>query len=292
MSEHEHASADPVDIDKLQQWVGRTQTLNDRVSTGPLAGLAGLLDHAMPPWREGEMPPLGHWLYFLRHERQSSLDVDGHPKRGNFLPPVPLPRRMWAAGRLKFLEPIPLGSDITRRSTIAAVTAKHGRSGPMVFVTVRHEVLLGDSIAIVEDQDIVYRSLPTSAVGALPAAPAISRQPDNIRTITSGPVQLFRFSALTFNAHRIHYDRDYARDMEGYPGLVVHGPWIAMLLMDHFLRQGTARKILSFNFRAERPIFDTTSFDLCSRMTPAGADLWAVDSQGATAFSAIVETES
>jgi 3-methylfumaryl-CoA hydratase len=294
MNEHSDVAANDLDVEKLQTWVGRVRMQTDLASRVPLQRLAGLLDHELPPWQEGVVPPLGHWLYFLEHARQSSLEVDGHSKRGDFLPPVPLPRRMWAASRVTFLASVPLGADMARRSTIAAVTAKHGRSGPMVFVTVRHEVLLGEIVALVEDQHIVYRMPPDSSK-SLPAAPtpaappAAAPQSDSTRMIIPGPVSLFRFSALTFNAHRIHYDRDYARDAEGYPGLVVHGPWVAILLMDHFLRQAPGRNVMSFSFRAERPLFDTAPFNVCLRMTDSGADLWAADREGATALSAVVE---
>ena len=288
MNENGPAIATGLDVGNLQRWVGRTQTTMDRASSVPLEGLAGLLDHAAPPWREAEVPPLGHWFYFLDRARQSQLDLDGHPKRGGFLPPVPLPRRMWAAGRVTFPAPIPLGADMVRRSSVAAVTAKHGRSGPMVFVTVHHEILVGDLVCIVEDQDIVYRMPADPAIKAPTRAQGEAPLSDHKRTIVPGPLLLFRFSALTFNAHRIHYDRDYARHIEGYPGLVVHGPLVAMLLMDHFLRQAPGRKVSSFTFRAERPLFDTASFEVCSRLTESGAELWAVDGDGATAVSAVV----
>jgi 3-methylfumaryl-CoA hydratase len=283
------------EIEALQGWVGRTQRADDRAAPGPLAGLASLLDHATPPWISGEAPPLAHWLYFLPHQRQSLLDTDGHATRGDFLPPVPLPRRMWAGSRVRFLAPIPVDAAISRHSTIATVTAKNGRSGPMVFVTVKHEIAVGGTTAVVEEQDLVYRgavapadSAPTSTGGPTPAAPQVARVSQATRTIVPDPVQLFRFSALTFNAHRIHYDRDYAR-IEGYPGLVVHGPLVATLLMDHFLRHSGGRRVSAFSFRAERPLFDTAPFDLCFAPSDAGADLWAIDVTGATAFTAAVE---
>jgi 3-methylfumaryl-CoA hydratase len=291
------------DIEALQSWVGRTQTADDRAAPGPLAGLASLLDHMTPPWISGEVPPLAHWLYFLPRQRQSLLDTDGHAKRGDFLPPVPLPRRMWVGSRVRFLAQIPVDVIINRYSTIATVTAKSGRTGPMVFVTIKHEITAGGTTALVEEQDIVYRgaatpagTAPTStraptATGApAPPAPQVARVSQATRTIAPDPVQLFRFSALTFNAHRIHYDRDYARDVEGYPGLVVHGPLVATLLMDHFLRQTGGRAVRAFSFRAERPVFDTAPFDLCLASSGAGADLWVIDVNGAAAFTAAVET--
>jgi 3-methylfumaryl-CoA hydratase len=288
------------DIEALQGWVGRAHTVDDLAAPGPLAGLASLLDHETPPWTPGELPPLAHWLYFLPRARQSLLDADGHAKRGDFLPPVPLPRRMWAGSRVRFLEPIPLGDSISRRSTIASVTAKSGRSGPMVFVTVKHEVMVGATTAVVEEQDIVYRAPATANNASAPAnAPAMASAPaaaapapprsQTTRSFIPDPIKLFRFSALTFNAHRIHYDRDYARDVEGYPGLVVHGPLVATLLMDHYLRQARGLKLNAFTFRAERPLFDTAPFDLCLADSDAGADLWASAANGTVAFTASVE---
>jgi 3-methylfumaryl-CoA hydratase len=195
---------------------------------------------------------------------------------------------MWAAGRVQFQLPVALGATVARRSTIMSVTGKSGRSGPMIFVTLRHEVLLGESVAVLEEQDIVYRGAALLDAGRSPPADNSGRRSDNSRRIIVDSVQLFRFSALTYNAHRIHYDRNYAREVEGYPGLVVHGPYIAMLLMDHFLRQAPARRVLSFNFRAERPLFDNSALDLCLSPTAAGADLWAADTHGATALSATI----
>ena len=292
-----------MDIEALQRWVGRHQTADDLAAAGPLAGLAGLLDHAAPPWKPGELPPLAHWLYFLPHPRQSLLDDDGHLRRGDFLPPVPLPRRMWVGSRIRFLEPIPVQAAIHRRSTIASVKAHNGRSGPLVFVTVNHEIAVGATTAIVEDQDIVYRAPATGESSAPPgegttatggsAAAATTELPSRVseatRRIVPDPVQLFRFSALTCNAHRIHYDRDYALGVEGYPGLVVQGPLVATLLMDHFLRVSSSPSVRAFKFRAQRPLFDTAPFDLCLAANGAGADLWVTDRNSAVAFTAEVE---
>lgn len=281
----------------LQSWIGRAQTVDDVAAPGPLAGLASLLDHVTPPWISGELPPLAHWLYFLPCQRQSLLDTDGHAKRGDFLPPVPLPRRMWAGSRVRFLAPIPLGAVVRRCSTIVNVTAKTGRTGPMVLVTVKHEVMVGTTTAVIEEQDIVYRGVAGPGDGALVTAGSdraatgteAPRLSQATRRLAPDPVQLFRFSALTFNAHRIHYDRGYARDVEGYPGLVVHGPFVATLLMDHFLRCSSGRTVRAFSFRGHRPLFDTAPFDLCQATNEVGGDLWAVDVNGAVAFTATVE---
>lgn len=304
-----------MDAESLHSFVGRTQSIRDVAAAGTLAGLAALLDYSAPPWPPDELPPLAHWLYFAPRQRQSLLEADGHPIRGDFLPPVTLPRRMWVGSRVRQIAPVPLDSVVERRSTIASITEKSGRSGPMVFVTVRHEVMVGDSVAVIEEQDIVYRAAPApqgdgfrAPVAARPAAAtsaattAMARASAVTRTFVPDPVLLFRFSALTFNGHRIHYDRDYAREVEGYPGLVVHGPLVATLLMDHYLRhrrdrivadvaplRGRDQQILNFSFRAERPLFDTLPFELCLAENSTGFDLWALDATGAIAVSATVE---
>ena len=293
-----------MDIEALQSWVGRFQAADDVALTGPLAGLAALLDHSTPPWTPGELPPLSHWLYFLPRERQSLLDLDGHAKREDLLPPLPLPRRMWVGSRVQFLARIPLAASMQRRSTILRVTAKHGRSGAMVFVTIKHEISTRGSTAIIEEQDLVFRSGPPSRPrpGAprepLPDAAALAndasrvRPSDATRSFSPDPVLLFRFSALTFNAHRIHYDRDYAREVEGYAGLVVHGPLVATLLMDHFLRHSPGAAVRAFSFRAERPLLDTAPFDLRLAVKGSGAELWAIDAADGLACSASVDCQT
>jgi 3-methylfumaryl-CoA hydratase len=268
------------DIAHLKSWIGRTETAEDIASPVPLAGLAALLDRDTPPWRAGEVPPLGHWLFFLNRARQSQIDVDGHPKRGGFLPPIELPRRMWAGSRLEFLAPIATGAAITRRSTIAGVERKSGASGEMVFLTVHHEIASAGSVAIKEEQDIVFRGAAKPGEAAKPGDRALAA--DWTRTVIPDITQLFRFSALTFNAHRIHYDRDYARDVEGYPGLVVQGPFTAMLLMDHYLRRSPTARVARFSFRARRPHFEGRPLALCAR----GTELWSADGEGAVGISA------
>jgi 3-methylfumaryl-CoA hydratase len=274
-----------MDIEHLRKWIGRSETAEDIASEVPLAGLAALLDRA-EPWAD-VMPPLAHWLYFLPHARQSEIDVDGHPRRGGFLPPIDLPRRMWAGGRLTFEADIPIGASIARRSTIADVTAKSGSTGNMVFVTVHHEIVTKAGIAIREEQDIVFREAPKP--GVQPSArQAVGETAQHSRRVVPDPTQLFRFSALTFNAHRIHYDRDYCRDVEGYPGLVVQGPFTAMLLMDHLLTSLPDVRVRSFKFRAQNPLFDTAPFTLCFNTSEGGADLWA---QGPTGKAMVAEAQ-
>jgi 3-methylfumaryl-CoA hydratase len=311
----------------LESWIGRTETVDDVATAAPLAGLAALLDHETPPWTENEVAPLGHWLYFLPRARQSLIGPDGHPHRGGFLPPVTLPRRMWAGSRVRFERPIPIGAEIQRRSTIANVASKSGRSGSMVFVTVRHEINFQGRCAIREEQDIVYREMPggadgaassgatgtsatgaagtavagtagTVAAGAIGTADAGARGPTApvrpsqwTREVTAGPVELFRFSALTFNAHRIHYDREYTREIEGYAKLVVHGPLVAILLMDHFLRRVPKVRVTGFTFRAQRPLHDSAPFSLCLDARERSAELWSVCEEGQTTMTATVEFE-
>jgi 3-methylfumaryl-CoA hydratase len=267
------------------QWVGRTEILKDLAALAPLERLAALLDYETTPWPRNELPPLGHWLSFLPQARQSQIDKDGHPKRGGFLPPVTLPRRMWAGSRLTYVAPITVGVPIEKRSTITDVKSKSGASGEMVFVVVKHEIMVNDRTAIIEEQDIVYRgeSVAPAKLGEAAAG-------EKNRGITVDPVMLFRYSALTFNAHRIHYDRDYAKGVEGYPALVVHGPFIATLLMDHFRRETPDARIKKFSFRAQRPLFDSTPFELCLKRTPTGADLWTLDKDKQITMSASVES--
>jgi 3-methylfumaryl-CoA hydratase len=268
-----------------QRWIGRSETVEDIASPVPLAGLAALLDHTVPPWSEGELPPLAHWLYFLERTPQSELGPDGHPKRGEFLPPIALPRRMWAGSRIVFHAPIPVGAAMTRRSTIANVAQKTGASGTMVFVTVQHEISTGDVLAVTDEHDVVYRE--ASKPGDMPPPPkSDGRVSSSTRTVVPDSVMLFRYSALTFNGHRIHYDRNYARDVEGYPGLVVHGPLIATLLMDHFLHTHSRSSVSHFEFRAHSPLFDTAPFELCAD----GRELWARGPRGETAMRAKIQT--
>jgi 3-methylfumaryl-CoA hydratase len=271
----------------LQAWVGRTEEIEDTATPAPLAGLAATLDHTIPPWRRGEVPPLGHWLYFLPNALQSELAADGHPHRGGFLPPVALPRRMWAGGRLEFRAPIKIGAALRKRSTIRSVTPKTGASGEMVFVTVRHEVFADDELAVTEEHNIVYRGKgPPVAPRDPPRGPAIAGA---ARTVTPDAVLLFRYSALTFNAHRIHYDRDYCIHEEGYPGLVVHGPLTATLLMDAWLRQNPGSKVTRFTFRAVRPLFEDAPISLMIDRREDGAGLRALDANGEVAVEAQID---
>jgi 3-methylfumaryl-CoA hydratase len=276
-----------LDIEHLRGWIGRSVVVDDVATAAPLQALSATLDRDDPPVGAGQaLPPLWHWLYFLPVHRQSEIGPDGHPKRGGFLPPVPLARRMWAGSRLEFLAPIAAGRSMSRRSRIADVRLKEGRTGPLVFVNVQHEISTDGRLAIVEAQDIVYRDLPLRGEPA-PAAVAAAADASWRRRIEPDAVLLFRYSALTFNGHRIHYDRRYATEVEGYPGLVVHGPLIATLLLDLLRRERPDVQVTRFAFRAVSPIFDLAPFELCGRLDgERQAQLWARTADGRLAMEA------
>lgn len=268
-------------MEDFSAWIGRSETRYDIATAAPQVGLAALLDHDTAP--PETVPPLGHWLYFLPCARQSAIGDDGHPRRDDdgLLPPVPLPRRMWAGGRVEFLAPIAVGAALTRVTTIAAIRAKCGASGDLLFVTLQHEIAADGIPAIREEQDLVYRAAAAASPPPADPPPAPVPEPaDAVRRLVADPVLLFRYSALTFNAHRIHYDRHYARDVEGYPGLVVHGPLIATLLIDHARREMPGLTPTRFSFRAEAPLIDGMPFDLCLAREGSGARLWARDAHG------------
>jgi 3-methylfumaryl-CoA hydratase len=280
-----------LDLDHLRQWLGRTEQRTDEVTAMPLAALAATLDRDDPlPGPGSEVPPLWHWLYFAAVARQSELGPDGHPKRGGFLPPVPLPRRMFAGGRLEFLRPLRVGDRITRTSKVMRVDGKQGRSGALVFVMVRHEFESSGQPAMTEEHDIVYRDNPQPGAAAEPVAAPVDET--FAREVVPDPVLLFRYSALTLNGHRIHYDRPYVTEVEGYPGLIVHGPLIATLLADLLRRERPEARVRRFAFKAVRPLFDIHRFTVCGR--PHGERnhaLWARDHEGALAMEASAETD-
>jgi 3-methylfumaryl-CoA hydratase len=276
--------------DPLAAWLGRTEQRTDTIGAAPLAGLSATLDRDDPAPANGTaVPPLWHWLYFLPAQRQSELGPDGHPRRGGFLPPVALPRRMWAGGRLRFERPLRVGEVATRSSRIAAIAAKEARSGPLVFVTVHHELATAHGVALREEHDIVYRGPATP--GAAAAAPATAPRDETFaRTIVPDDVLLFRYSALTFNGHRIHYDRRYVTEVEGYPGLIVHGPLIATLLLDLLRRQHADATVARFEFKAMSPLFDLHPFEVCGRPDDERRfALWARNHEGGLAMQASAE---
>lgn len=277
-------------LDHLKDWIGRTERREDEITAMPIAALSATLDRDDPqPLPGTELPPLWHWMYFNPVVRHSGLGEDGHPKRGGFLPPVELPRRMWAGSRLEFFHPLRVGDPVARSSRIADVRIKQGRSGRLVFVTVRHEVTNARGVALTEEQDIVYRDAPAPDAPVPPPQAA----PDDAafsRELQGDPVMLFRYSALTFNGHRIHYDRSYATRVEGYPGLVVHGPLLATLLLDLLRREHPQAALRRFAFSAQRPVFDVDRFRVCGRPDGDGCyRLWTRDAEGWLTMQASAE---
>ncbi|MFQ5786324.1 MAG: MaoC family dehydratase N-terminal domain-containing protein [Alphaproteobacteria bacterium] len=276
-------TADSVDY---AAWLGRRESVEDVIAPGPAARLAATLDCEGPAPRAGDpLPPCWHWIYFLDATLQTCLGPDGHGARGGFLPPVDLLRRMWAGGRIRFPAPLRIGETARRESEIVSITPKQGRRGRLVFVTVRHRVSGERGLAIEEEHDIVYREAPT------PGEPAPSPEPPPVeaqwrRRVTPDPVFLFRYSALTFNGHRIHYDRDYVTRVEGYPGLVVHGPLLATLLLDLLRRERPGDTVARFDYRALAPLFDSAPFEVAGAPATDGgsATLWAERPEGGMAM--------
>ncbi|WP_140634153.1 FAS1-like dehydratase domain-containing protein [Methylibium rhizosphaerae] len=269
-------------LDDLQAWIGRSETVQDHIGATPVKALNATLDHPAIEVPAGTpLPPLWHWLYFLPLHRQSDIGADGHARRGGFLPPVPLPRRMWAGSQFEFRAPVRVGDAVERRSCIDDVTLKQGRTGPLVFVKVRHEVRCNAAAepAIVEFHDIVYREARRPGDVEPPPQPADTGAPWQ-REIVPDDVLLFRYSALTFNGHRIHYDRRYVTEVEGYPGLIVHGPLIATLLMDLLRRHQPDAQVTGFRFKAVRPTFDLHPLRVNGRREGSQVRLWAQDHEG------------
>lgn len=259
----------------LTDWTGRSETATDLLRPFPADALAATLDRD-ETYPEGvALPDLWHWLYFLPLHRLSESGRDGHAAKGGFLPPVPLPRRMWAGSRFRFLRPLTIGAEATKTSTIARVEPKQGRSGPLCFVTVSHDVRQDGQHCIAEEHDIVYReeAAPGAAPPATQPAPEAS---DFSRAIHPDPVLLFRYSALTFNGHRIHYDHPYVTGTEGYPGLVVHGPLIATEMVAAFVRAHPKARLTHLSYRGLRPLIAPRPFQAAGRLTEPGvAQLWA-----------------
>lgn len=241
-----------------EQWIGREERMSDVATAAPAHLLAATLDRESLDFAQGDViPPVWHWLYFLTAVRTREVGPDGHPPRGAFLPPVPLPRRMRAGGQFRIERPIRVGDQLERRSRIADISEKSGSSGPLVFVKVEHEVFANGALSLVEEESIVYRE--AAKPGAGPA-----RKPAPEGQAASGPGQsrfptnsvlLFRVSALTFNSHRIHYDNDYAKGEEAYPERVVHGPLLALFMLEHLHKKRPCSRLRHFHYRALAPTF-------------------------------------
>ena len=282
------------DFEKLRDWVGNTERATDTLVASPLVRAAATLDRTDPVPADGDpVPPGWHWFYFLPSAPQSEIGDDGHPRLGGFLPPVPLPQRMWAGGRMTFTQPLRVGGSATRESEIIKVEPKSGRSGQLVFVTVRHTISGANGPATIEEHDIVYReeAKPGATPANPPPAPDAIQVADWSREVIPDPVLLFRFSALTFNGHRIHYDRPYCEQEAGYPGLVFHGPLTFILLLDLVRRELPDATIRTVDYRMLRPLFDINPLTINGARTDSGLDLWASDHEGrlATRASLVLE---
>lgn len=266
-----------VDIDHLRAWIGRQETSEDLLSARHARLMAATMGIEQTQFVDGApLPPLWHWIYFLEGLPPERLGRDGHPQRGGFLPPVPLENRMWAGGNVKFHATVRLGSVVQKRSTIQSVEYKQGRSGELVFVTVLHEVLSDGNVAIEETHDIVYKDpSPPGATASKPELP----QAEQGKSLTPTSTTLFRYSALTFNGHRIHYDVDYCRDVEGYPNLVIHGPLNATLLAN-YAQEILGRPIREFRYRGLQPSFIGDVLRLNAAAVKDGLTVWVDRGEG------------
>ena len=272
-------SAAEIDIEELRKTIGRETTASDFVTPQQCSAVLATLDDLDRPPREGDLAPLAiHWCLAQPTAPASEIGADGHPARGGFLPAIALPRRMWAGGELVFHTQLKVGEKITRVSRITDVSLKQGRTGLLCFVTVRHEISTLQGLAIEERQDIVYRSAETGAPVASTAQAEQQKTEQWTRSVAADPVLLFRYSALTFNGHRIHYDRDYATGQEGYTGLVVHGPLQATLLMR--LAEQVRGRPSVFRFRGVRPLIDGREFTINADLDGESLDLWTADADG------------
>ena len=272
-------------LENLKDWIGRTQSMEDLAAPFPVRALSATFDEKDPDPQNGDpLPPLWHWLYFLEVAPQSKIGSDGHAERGDFLPPVPLPRRMWAGSRFSFDgEPIRVGETIERLSEIKSVEPKSGSTGSMVFVTVQHTISGPRGVSFAEQHDIVYREAAKPGEASKPPKPAPT-DATWTRTVLADPVLLFRFSALTFNGHRIHYDQPYVTGVEGYPGLIVHGPLMGMLQIELARRSSAGKVVRSFEFRALSPVFGGAALGVHGRREGDGSiTTWIADPNGGLA---------
>lgn len=268
-----------LELDHLRQWIGRSQEARDTVTAHLVKALRATLFQEIGEPKPGDGAPFTvHWCLAQPVFAMSQLSPDGHPTRGGFLPPVPLPRRMWAGGELEYFDTLRVGDDATRTSRISDVTLKTGSTGELCFVSVEHVVSTRRGMAIRERQDIVYRAMggPQSAAAErpIPARPARHRQ-----SLRSDPVLLFRYSALTFNSHRIHYDRDYVKSVEGYPGLIVHGPLQAALIVEMAARLRDGRPPRKLSYRGLRPLFEGGEFSVNANDDGSTMELWTANAE-------------
>lgn len=272
-------------VTRYEDWIGKEETIEQQIALLPVQALAATFDLAASLDEGDALPPGWQWLFFNPLVARSGLGEDGHPARGGFLPPIGLPRRMWAGSRIRYVEDVPIGVRAARTSVIRKVENKVGKRGSLWFVTVEHTLRVHGKTCIVEEQDIVYRE--ANPAGAQPAQPvAYDRQGDWTQLVRPDTTLLFRFSALTFNGHRIHYDQTYAREVEGYPDLVVHGPLTAALLQQAALANSNGQLLSQFEFRGVSPLFVDRPFTLEGVSGEPGMALWARGPDGELAMSA------
>ena len=273
-------------LDHLRDWIGRSETIEERATPQPIHGLYALLDKPTVP-KEGDIvPPMAHWCFFQPRVPASQIGPDGHPKRGGFMPPVPLPRRMFGGARTTYLKPLHIGEMMRRTSKIADVQIKSGRTGTLVICTVDNDFEGESGLAMTEQWDIVYRDNPPADAkdtrgnsGRTNPAPT---DHEWVREIRPDPVMLFRYSAITFNGHRIHYDRTYVTEVEGYPGLIVHGPLTATFLQELARDENPGRTLAGYSFQARAPLFDTAPFKVAGKPGGDGrtVELWSITPEG------------
>lgn len=280
------AGADTPALGDLQAWIGRQDRVEDAMPCFPANALAATLDRNERFAPGDALPALWHWIYFLDLHRTNELAGNGHVRHGGFLPPMPYPRRMFAGGRIRFHRPLPLGAVARRTSTIASIESKIGRSGPLAFMRMRNVIEADGVLALEEEQDIVYREPGSGASSAAPVRGG--EEPAWEREVSANEMMLFRYSALIFNAHRIHWDRPYAVGEEGYPGLVVHGQLIATWLAD-LVKRHSDRAIAAFEFRSLRALFDGEACRLCGSPAGDAVRLWAQNDTGAVVMQARAE---
>ena len=277
------------------EYLGRMQESQIVISSDRIKGLAALLDYPEPPWPNGQVPPTGHWCNIFPYTQQSRLGHDGHEQLGEFYPPIKYPRRMWVGGRIRYTRPLRIGEPIKHRSTIKQIVDKQGKSGPMTFLTVCHEYLDSGELMLQDEQDIVYRDVSTSPIKK-PINNSHqgleSKHPyDWSKTIVPDSTLLFRYSAVSFNSHRIHYDQDYVRK-EGYPGLLVHAPLTATLLIDLFQRSNPEINIYQIEYVARSPLYNGYPITMMGQQQENGkVSLWAEDCEGTRSMSIELETD-
>jgi 3-methylfumaryl-CoA hydratase len=277
-------------MEKFEGWIGKKEIITDYVYTKPALMMQAILNQSHS--KLNSLPHLNHWFYCLPTVNNTELAIDGHPKKGGFLPPIPFPKRMWAGSRLIFLQSIQFNQKIKRESEITQVKLKRGKSGEMYVVTVKHLTFVNDILAIIEEQDIIYRNATNQIQTTPPIIEPIANTQYEVSYKKAFPINtvtLFRYSALTFNSHRIHYDRPYSIEHEGYPSLVIHAPLLATLLLQTFKEENPKKHITHYEFKAVNPAFDFDEILFCGNIHNDNGELWIEKSNGQICMKAKVK---